>query len=59
MEWFNAEILTDSRWINYKNAYTLNSGFIDGNNFFVRPWRNGTASRDIITDIVFNVTYKS
>jgi hypothetical protein len=63
-EWFNAEILTDTRWINYKNSYTLNSGFIFDNtqnvtNFFVRPWRNGTASRDIITDIVFNVTYKS
>jgi hypothetical protein len=59
VEWFNAVILTDIRWINYKNSYTLNSGFINDTNFFVRPWRNGTASRDIITDIVFNVTYKS
>lgn len=63
VEWFNAEILTDSRWVNYKNSYTLNSGFIFNNtqtvtNFFVRPWRNGTASRDIITDININVTYK-
>jgi hypothetical protein len=56
--WWEAEIQNQTQWINFQNDYLLDYKFdIDGRNFQVKPWRDGTASRDIITNIKFDINF--
>jgi hypothetical protein len=62
-DWFTDEIATDSAFTDYANNYLSAWDFGDGitqldNSLFrVKPWRDGTASRDIMTDVVFDVNF--
>lgn len=59
-DWFTAEIAGLSQWINYADDYLRDWDFgTSGDNdvFRVKPWRDGTASRDIITTVEFDVNF--
>lgn len=60
-DFFTAEIENDPSFTNYANDYLADWEFqIDSGNaiaFRVKPWRDGTASRDIITTVEFNVNF--
>ena len=56
--WFEAEIAELTGWINFAEDYLLDWQFTtDGEQFQVKPWRDGTSSRDIITTVVFDVNF--
>lgn len=56
---FTAEIENDPDFTNYANDYLRDWQFTtpDNQSFQVKPWRDGTASRDIITTVEFNVNF--
>jgi len=59
-DWFNTEIAGLSQWITYADDYLKDWDFGDsGNNdkFRIKPWRDGTASRDIVTTVQFDVNF--
>ena len=59
--WWDAEVSTLSSWSFYADSYlrdyqwNVDDGF--GTSFKVKPWRDGTASRDIMTKVSFDVVY--
>jgi len=57
-EWFNTEIAILDDWNTFADNYLNDWEFTaDGKNFKVKPWRDGTASRDIITDVGFDINF--
>jgi hypothetical protein len=62
-DWWDAEVSTLSSWVSFSNSYlnayewVIDDGF--GVVFQVKPWRDGTASRDIMTQVSFDVVYSS
>lgn len=62
-DWFEAEIENSPEFIDYRNNYLNEYGFeLDTSStygvlFWVTPWRNGTASRDIYTDVVIDANF--
>ena len=50
--WFNAEVVSLGTW---GSTYTSEYGFL-ANQFYVTSHRNGTASRDVSTDVFFKVS---
>jgi len=56
---FTAEIASDPSFTDYANNYLNDWEFTspDNQSFRAKPWRDGTASRDIMTTIVFNVNF--
>jgi len=58
-EWFDAEIADDNSFTSYADDYLNDWEFTtpDGQSFRIKPWRDGTASRDIITTVEFNVNF--
>lgn len=58
-EWFDAEIANDNSFTSYANDYLNDWEFTtpDGQSFRIKPWRDGTSSRDIITTVEFNVNF--
>lgn len=62
-DFFAAEIENDPRFTDYANNYLLDWQFqLDGSDaiaFQVKPWRDGTAARDIITAVDFNFNFAS
>lgn len=56
--WFNTEIAILDDWNTYADNYLKEWGFTaDGKNFQVKPWRDGTSTRDIITEVQFDVNF--
>lgn len=57
-DWWDAEIAVLDSWVNYANDFLNDFEWEpDGSVFRVKPWRNGTASRDISTRITFDVNF--
>jgi hypothetical protein len=57
-EWWDAEISVLDSWTNYENDYLKDFQWEpDGSVFRVKPWRDGTASRDISTRVTFDVNF--
>jgi len=56
---FTAEIQSDPTFTAYANDYLRDWQFTtpDSQSFQVKPWRDGTATRDIITTVEFNVNF--
>ena len=59
--WFDAEVASLAEWTTFANAYLL-EGYrgvfsANGGTFHIRPWRNGTSSRDIMTALKFEVAF--
>jgi hypothetical protein len=56
--WWDAEIGILSDWLSFANDYLNDYQFdVDDRAFQVKPWRDGTASRDIITDVIFDINF--
>jgi len=56
--WWEAEIGVLDGWNNFQANYLKDWQFgTDGSDFQVKPWRDGTASRDIMTDITFDINF--
>lgn len=57
-EWWEAEVEISSEWTDFANNYLKDYQWgADSRNFSVKSWRDGTASRDIIVDVVFDVNF--
>lgn len=57
-EWWEAEIQNLDDWLEYESNYLLDSKFeTDGSAFSIKPWRDGTATRDIMVDIAFDINF--
>ncbi len=57
-EWWEAEIQDLDSWATFATENILDWQFdTDGKSFSVKSIRNGTASRDIITDVVFDINF--
>ena len=60
-DWWDAEVSTLSSWTSFASDYLkdyewiIDDGF--GTTFGVKPWRDGTASRDIMTEVFFDVNF--
>jgi hypothetical protein len=56
---FTAEIESNPSFTDYANNYLNDWQFTtpDGQSFQIKPWRDGTATRDIITTVEFNVNF--
>lgn len=60
-DWWDAEVSTLGAWTSFAADYlkdyewTIDDGF--GTRFRVKPWRDGTASRDIMTKVTFDVNF--
>ena len=60
-DWWDAEISVLSSWTSFASDYldgyewVIDDGF--GIKFGVKPWRDGTASRDIMTKVTFDVNF--
>jgi len=60
-DWWDAEVATLSSWTLFANDYlkdyewTIDDTF--GTRFRVKPWRDGTASRDIMTKVTFDINF--
>lgn len=56
--WFNTEVAILSDWINFVSENFTDAGFLpNGSQFRVKPNRDGTAKRDIITSIIFDINF--
>ena len=56
--WFEAEVQDLDTWVDYASNYLADWRFeTDGKAFSVKPWRDGTASRDIMTDVSFDINF--
>lgn len=56
--WFEAEIQNLDDWGTYSTTCLKDWRFeTDGQSFSVKPWRDGTFKRDIITDVVFDINF--
>jgi len=57
-DWWDSEIAILDSWNNYQADYLRDYQFtLDGKQFQVKPWRDGTATRDIITTVIFDVNF--
>ena len=57
-DWWEAEIQDLDDWNEYQSNYLKEWQFeADGSAFSVKPWRDGTATRDIMTDVVFDINF--
>lgn len=57
-QWWEAEVGILNGWTVYAENYINEWQFdTDGKSFSVKPWRDGTATRDIMTDIVFDINF--
>lgn len=57
-DWWEAEVMDLDSWNTFATENILDWKFdTDGKSFSVKCIRNGTASRDIITDVVFDVNF--
>lgn len=57
-DWWVAEIQPLDGWSNFADDFLLDWQFgTDGKNFQVKPWRDGTSSRDIITTVTFDLNF--
>lgn len=65
-DWFQDVVATDDAWQTYlehpqymtfPNPIQWEFQGADNNRFAIKPWRNGTASRDIITDVDFTINF--
>jgi len=57
-DWFNAEIAANADYLEFVDENFTTAGFtIDGDRFQVKPNRDGTASRDIITEVTFDINF--
>ena len=60
-DWWDAEVSVLDSWEIYSDDYlkdyewTIDDGF--GTRFRVKPWRDGTASRDIMTQVTFEINF--
>ena len=60
-DWWDAEVDTLDSWGIFSDDYlkdyewTIDDGF--GTRFRVKPWRDGTASRDIMTKVSFDINF--
>lgn len=60
-DWWDAEVSTLGSWTSFAADYlkdyewTIDDSF--GTRFRVKPWRDGTASRDIMTKVVFDINF--
>lgn len=56
--WWEAEIQDLDDWIEFRTSYLDDWQFeTDGKAFSVKPWRDGTATRDIMTTVSFDVNF--
>lgn len=56
--WWETEIEPLGSWDNFQSNYLREWEFTtDGKRFRIKPWRDGTASRDIITTVSFDVNF--
>lgn len=69
--WFNAEVVGTSEWNKFSQNNPANGGYLKAygfipktvngityqDKFWVTPWRDGTASRDIYTDVNIDVNF--
>jgi hypothetical protein len=59
-EWFDTEVAILDDWNAFADAYTPDRGFTTGGRQYgVRPWRDGTSRRDIITEVSFNINFSN
>jgi hypothetical protein len=60
-EWWEAEVEVLDSWVAYADDYLKEYDWLEddgfGTNFQVKPWRDGTASRDISTSVSFNINF--
>jgi hypothetical protein len=55
--WWEAEIQNLNDWSDYVTKNLTEWKFNTNQSFSVKPNRNGTSSRDIMTDITFDVNF--
>jgi len=57
-EWWEAEVQDLDDWNQFQSDYLKDWKFeTDGKAFSVKPWRDGTATRDIMTTVSFDVNF--
>jgi len=57
-DWFNAEVAPEQEWLEFVDDNYTDAGFtVGGESFQVKPNRDGTASRDIITTVIFDINF--
>jgi hypothetical protein len=60
-DWFDAEVSGLTEWTTFANAYLMEEHrgvfSTNGETFHIRPWRNGTSSRDIMTTLKFEAAF--
>lgn len=57
-DWWEAEIQDLDDWNEFQSNYLKEWQFdTDGKSFSIKPWRDGTSSRDIMTDVIFDVNF--
>ena len=57
-EWWEAEIQDLVDWNEFESDYLKEWRFeTDGSAFSVKPWRDGTATRDIMTTVTFDINF--
>lgn len=57
-DWWDAEVAILDSWDAFQNDFLRDWEFgPDGSTFRVKPWRDGTASRDIITTVSFDISF--
>lgn len=57
-EWWEAEVQDLDDWNQFQSDYLKDWKFeVDGKAFSVKPWRDGTATRDIMTTVSFDVNF--
>lgn len=60
-DWFETEVAGLSEWTTFATSYLLEGHrgvfSTNGETFHIRPWRDGTSSRDIMTTLKFEVAF--
>jgi hypothetical protein len=60
-EWWEAEVEVLDSWVAYADVYLKEYDWLEddgfGTNFQVKPWRDGTSTRDISTSVSFNINF--
>jgi hypothetical protein len=57
-DWWDAEVSVLDSWEIYSDDYLKDYEWtIDDTRFRVKPWRDGTASRDIMTQVTFEINF--
>jgi len=57
-EWFETEVEPLENWVEFSNSYLKEYEWgTNDSTFKVKPWRDGTASRDVMTYVTFDVVF--